>query len=776
MKILESQSELHCSGRAGPARRIMLSLLVPAFAVSAGLSISTLAVAQAEDEVEDGMVLEEVIVTATRRELNLQKTAISIQAITESDLRAIGAVDLDEIVAFVPGLVKTGEDYTIRGLRSQLGNRNGSTGTTSRYLDEVPIEHNFRLFDMARVEVLKGPQGSWYGAGAMGGVIRMVTNKPNSREFYGIVDLDYSSTSGSGSDNYELNAAINMPLVEDKLAVRAVLYQQDYDGFIDDIRLGINDINAEKVTGGRFALRWDVTDTLAITATYLREEVEAFGNSDFEDLNLGPYQTAGYFEAKSNTDVGVGNLLLDWDLGWSNLVLSLTKTKEENTGREDITSFINGAFGLPDPPSGGFATVYQLDDITKENDVAELRLVSSMDSAWDWVVGAFYQDSEFTFADTSVFVTEVDPDNPAIGIRVGDLSGFDDPDMLLDQRAILGTERETAVFGELSYHFTDKLYVTGGIRYLDVEQRNQTFVVSTLFGFPPGVGDPLDLVAVDHSDYYTKFRVAYEFTEDVGVFFIRSEGFRRGGFNLASAIGASFGIPNIPEAYNSDEVTNWELGLHSQWLDNTLLLNGAVYYMDWTDIRVNVARPSGINYTTNGPAADIYGLELELQYNPIENFDIFATAALTSAELSAEEVDPVLEEIGVPYPQNLTLAPKGEDLPGIPKQTYSLTLNYRIPELIGTFAGYARLDTVYTSGTYNTYEQGPFSQLRVRMDAYTIMNLRLGLVKESWNVSVYVKNLTDTRADLFIDQASLGPQRALRNRPRTIGLNLRKTF
>jgi len=617
MQILETQSELQCPGLTLAVRGNMLSLVISIFTVSAGLWVSTPAIAQAEDDSEDGMVLEEVMVTATRRELDLQKTAISIQAITEANLQAIGAVDLDDIVAFVPGLVKTGTDYTIRGLRSQLGNRNGSTGTTSRYLDEVPIEHNFRLFDMARVEVLKGPQGSLYGAGAMGGVIRMVTNKPNSQEFSGAVDLDYSSTSGSGSDNYELNGVVNMPLAQDKLALRAVLYQQDYDGYIDDVRLGIDDINTKKVTGGRLALRWDVSDQLSITGTYLHEEVESFGFSDFEDLNLEPYQTAGFLKANEDIKVDVSNLLVDWDLGWSNLVLSLTHTKDKKTANDDITQFINGAFGLPDPPNGGFATVYQLDNITKNDDVVEVRLVSSLDSAWDWVAGAFYQDSDLSFVDTSIFVTEVDPDNPAIGIRVGDLDGFDNRDQMVEQRVVLGSEREKAVFGELSYHFTDKLSVTGGIRYLDVQQRNQTVVIGTIFGFPRGLGDPLDMVDVNHNDYYTKLRVAYQFTEDLGAFFIRSEGFRRGGFNLASAIGDSLGIPNIPAAYNSDEVTNWEIGFHSQWLDDTLQLNGASYYIDWADIRVNVADPSGINFTTNGPAADIYGFELELQYSPV---------------------------------------------------------------------------------------------------------------------------------------------------------------
>jgi outer membrane receptor protein involved in Fe transport len=206
-------------------------------------------------------------------------------------------------------------------------------------------------------------------------------------------------------------------------------------------------------------------------------------------------------------------------------------------------------------------------------------------------------------------------------------------------------------------------------------------------------------------------------------------------------------------------------------------LNGALYYIDWTDIRVGANDPSGLNFTANGPGADIYGLELEMYYGPTENFGITATAALTSTELSEEDVDPVLEGLGVPYPDNLTLAPKGEELPGIPERTFSLTMNYNVPNLFGTFDGYGRLDSTYTSGSYNTYAQGQFSFGRARMDAYAITSLRLGVANDrGLDVSLYVKNLADERADLFIDQGSTGPQSVLRNRPRTIGLNVRKHF
>ena len=216
--------------------------------------------------------------------------------------------------------------------------------------------------------------------------------------------------------------------------------------------------------------------------------------------------------------------------------------------------------------------------------------------------------------------------------------------------------------------------------------------------------------------------------------------------------------------------------MHSTWQDSRLILNGSLYYIDWTDIRVGALHPSGVNFTTNGPSADVYGLEAELSYRITENLDVAATLALTSTELSSESVDSVLEGRGVPYPDNLTLAPRGEDLPGIPDETFSLTFNYYMPKLVSDFDGYARFDATYTSETYNTYEQGQFSFGRTKMDAYTLANLRFGLTRDDWDVSLYIKNLFDERADLFIDQGSFGPQNVRRNRPRTVGVNIRKFF
>lgn len=773
MKKIYSEQTQTGAAAFEPRGRLAVTLISAAVSACACLS-SSIAMAQASTG-SNALALDEITVTATRRETNLQDTALTIQAIRETDLLNIGATELEDLVGLVPGLNITGPDLTIRGLRSSLDERSGTISTTSLYLDETPLDHRFRIFDVARVEILKGPQGTLYGAGAMGGTIRMVTNKPDHSAFYSEVDVDYSSTSGSSDDNHEVNAVVNVPLVEDRLAVRAVAYQHDYAGFTDDVRLDIRDFDTEEVTGGRIALRWDITDTASVTATYLTEDVER-GGASFEMVGLQPLQNDRFFDDVRDETWDVFNLLVDWDLEWANLTVTMTRSENEVDEVLDSTRFINGAFGLPDPPNGGFLNATQLQDFDDEIDVGEVRLVSNLEGKWSWVVGAFYQKLD-QVGDTSIFVTEVDPDNPAIGVRVGDIDGFANRDQLVDQRALFESEREVAGFGELTYDFNDKFSATAGIRYLDVEQSTQFFLLSTLFGFPAGTGDPLDPISVSHGDYYTKFRLAYRATDDLLFYFIRSEGFRRGGFNIGAAFGNALGIPNIPDRFDSDEVTNWELGMHSAWLDNRLILNTALYYIDWSDIRVGALDPSGLNFTTNGPSADVYGLEAELSYLVSENFDVAATLALTSAELSSETVDEALDGLGVPYPDNLTLAPEGEKLPGIPEETFSLTFNYRIPELISRFDGYVRLDGTYTSATYNTYEQGQFSFGRTKMDAYTLVNLRAGIAGGGgWDLSVYARNLFDERADLFIDQAAFGPQQIRRNRPRTVGVNIRKSF
>ncbi len=711
--------------------------------------------------------IEEVIVSATRRDVSLQDTSISIQAVNEDMLQKLGAVDIDGMVYQVPGLIKTGVDYTIRGLSSQLDNGNGDS-TVSRYLDETPINHDFRLFDVSRVEVLRGPQGSLYGAGALGGTIRIVTNQPDSSEFYGKVDTEYSFTEQGGANN-EFNAAINIPLVKDQLALRLVGYRHDYEGFIDNSTLGINNINSEDIVGGRAALRWDVNPDLSVTVSYLFEEIEQ-GGSDSEIFGLDGLDQFRLIKEASDNDVQLGNLLVNLDLGQVKMVFSGSYDKSKTTSDTDVTAILNPNF-IEGIGGSGFQKIVQSADEKSWGKTAELRFISDFDdSAWQWIVGGFYSE-DGDKATEPVFVTEFDPDSPYLGDFVGVLSGLSDPNMLLDQR-IRSDEREAAGFGELSYQLTEQLAVTAGFRYLDIKQRSDAFADAALFN---SFGS-LPRINANHNDYYTKYKLTYTPDDDKLFYFTRSEGFRRGGFNASSAIGLTFGVANIPVQFDSDLVTNWELGWHTSWLENRLIFNGALYVIDWEDIRVDVTHPSGLTFTDNGPQAESRGIELELHVLPMEYLDIFFTAAYTDTELTKEQIDTVLEDDDVPYPDNLTLAPKGEALPGIPQQNYSLSIDYTMPALIGSFDAYTRVDISYTGSSYNTYRRGPFSHLREKMDDYILTNLRLGIENNKWDVALYVENLDNVRADLYIDQFAVGNQNAYRNRPRTIGINVRAEF
>ncbi|NIB38069.1 TonB-dependent receptor [Pseudomaricurvus alkylphenolicus] len=736
----------------------------------AGLTLGSGGVwAENADESLDESIfkLEEIEVTATRRVTSLQETAASIQVVNEDMIKRLGAVDLDGIVEQVPGLIKTGTGYTIRGLSSQLESSRGGSSTVSRYLDEIPLDHDFRLFDIARVEVLRGPQGTLYGAGAMGGTVRLVTNQPDTERFSAKLDTKYSVTSGDG-DNNEINAMVNLPLVENTLALRAVAYRHDYDGFIDDLGLGIEKINDEKVNGGRLSLLWTPNDVLDIQATYMHESIDRGDYQDAETHGLDDYQQTTDIRQVQDLEVNLANLLVNWDLGFANLVYSGSYVEQKVNMTDDASAVLNAELGYV------FKSVYQEnDDAWNRSQVSELRLVSDTEGDFEWTVGVFYQELNGG-GDTSIFVEEIDPDNPGLGDRVGNINGLSHPDMLVEQYTMNDSVREIAGFGELTYYFHDELYVTGGVRYLDIKQRFQMYLDSAIFGLE-GLG-PLVPEKSDHNNYYTKLKVAYEPSNDALFYFAVAEGFRRGGYN-SIGVAAAFGVHNMPTQFESDLVTNWEIGAHTSWLNDRLIVNGAIYLIDWEDIRVDVNDSSGFGYTANGPSAETKGVELEFHYRVNEHLDVMASAAYTDAKLTAEEVDPVLRDLaGIPYPDHLTLAPKGERLPGIPKHNYSVAVNYVVPSVVAAFDGYLNLDVSYTGESYNTYEQGQFSFLRRKMDSYVLTNLRLGFQDDSWDIALYANNLTNEKADIFLDQAASGRQVNYRNRPRTIGLNISKSF
>ncbi len=722
--------------------------------------------------------IEEIVITATRRETSLQDTALTIQAIDEEILEDLGATSIDDFASFVPGLNRIGTNFVIRGLSSVAAGGRANSNTTSRYLDEIPIDHDFHLFDVQRIEVLKGPQGTLYGAGAMGGAIRIVTHQPDFEELEGRVAAKLSST-GDGGQNYEVNAMINVPLVENTLAARIVAYDTDDEGYIDNVGLGVDDINDRQKSGVRAALRWDTTDDLSITASYLYEKAEQGTRNNASNVGYGELESFSLIEGGQERVVSVANLLVNLDLGWATLTSNTANTKNKFlVPATDATALLNPAIGgLLSLFSGGaivnsdpYAVLYQ--DFSNDEATSltqELRLVSQHDGPFEWVVGGFYRKDDLGPNNILIYADEKDPDNPVfLGFEAGGFTGFglnpgfvpfDDPRLFFDASQLKGDETEKALFGELTFHLSEQFYATVGARYLDVKQEYESSTKSSLLL----LNNPSDVFGTDQSETYFKGLLGYKPTDDVLVYLNWAEGFRRGGANPSAsvALGATQNI-NVPESYTSDTVDSMELGAHTAWFDNRLILNGSIYRQTWEDIRVDVR--SGVNYTTNGAEAVIKGLELELQAQPMTGLNLL---------LTANYIDPELTE------GSTALADKGQRLPAQPEYTYSLSASYDMPDLVAGFDGYIRVDSSYTGASYNTFASGPASitRLRTKMDSFTLTNLRLGLNKgKDIDVSLFVENLTDKRAELFVDQASFGRQVIERNRPRTIGIDFSKSF
>ncbi|HKU13496.1 MAG TPA: TonB-dependent receptor [Steroidobacteraceae bacterium] len=746
------------------------------------LSVLALTPAAAADL--DGGI-EEIVVTATKRELSVQDVPVAMQAFTAATLENMGADQVDGYYRMVPNFAVVdrgagGKLYSIRGISTGLVTQGAST--VGVYIDEMPIsaagfQPDPRLFDIERVEVLRGPQGTLYGEGSIGGTVRMITPRPDPAAFDGKADVSWQTTA-DGDPGYKLNAMLNLPLVDDVLALRVSGLYHDLGGYIDRIAMpdgvtldvgsllglppgvipllgtgplpGKKDINGEVSSSGRASLLWNASERLTLEASFMTQRLDADGRN----TSVGGVAGVGELESnfvqaeKVTDDFDLGNLTISYDLGWARLFSSTSKyerTRDVTADTNDLGEAIFPTAKLPG--SGTFTT--ELQDMTSE----ELRLSSTGDGPLSWIAGYFYVDKDNGFEqiivdDYDVFVGFMQ----ILGLPVTNAR------QLLDQT---GRQEETqhAFFGELTYAFTEKLSATVGLRYFDIEQRD-TLVNNDInilgLGLTDGVSE------TGESDSVMKFNVNYRASDDVLLWATASQGFRIGGTNTTP------GIPDANRTYGSDTLWNYEVGARTSWYENRLVLNSALYYIDWSDIQL--ALPLGTAFgTINAGQARIIGAELELQARPAAGLDLSLTAGYNDGELTEDTP-------GAPAGPNPGF--KGDRLPGVPRLNLAAGAQYTFPLASGGLDGFGRVDYSYTGDsttTFNDLSTANGLPSHFNPDAYGLLNLRLGVQNERWTVALFVDNATDERAELLIDNASV-THRITRNRPRTFGMNVRFDF
>ena len=691
--------------------------------------------AQDTQNSQGSAALEEVIVTATKRDMPIHDVPFSVTALSGDYLLAIDAVSFTDFTRQVPGLNlsspgRAGQKaVNIRGI-TPLGNGDNEFATVGFYIDDTPISDagsipDFALFDVNRVEVLRGPQGTLFGEGSLGGTIRIVSNKPDPAHFAGKGDASISHTR-KGSMNYRFTGMLNMPIIDDELAVRLVGGYIDDGGFIDNLTTGSSDVNDSDSRYVRAALGYTPNEKLNIQASFTYQATDG-GEAAHDQTNTPDLTFTRAIDGDYSDDTSLANLTIDYDFGSARFT-SATSYFDRDFSRTFDDPYTAAAasalFGFTVP------SVIFVDGGPTHTFTQEFRLASTHDGPLTWLLGLYYRDRDHKI------------EAPVTIPLVGDLLVFD-----LNQNL---TRKHKAIFGEITYDITSKLHLTGGFRVFKEKITGNTTVFQ--LGLPTIVLSPKN----DESDAVYKGSVSYDLSENVMTYFTYSEGFRPGGLNVRLF------APTIPATYASDSVKNYEIGAKTTWLDNRITANAAIYRIDWSDVQLADFSGGPANFTTNAGKARIDGGELEVNASLLEGLMLGANFGYADTEFKNAVISSFT---------GAQLTSAGEPLPFAPKTSYNLFLDYTFPLGFGNLSGYSRVDYAYVDKRRTDLGlTGTTSSI----DGFGTLDLRAGVRKDNWSVTLFLTNATDKRGALNLtDPIYIG---VYRNQPRTFGLSMQAYF
>jgi outer membrane receptor protein involved in Fe transport len=797
-----------------PKRRNVTVRMKPVAAAVAAAVGTLPGLLVAQDSREAVPMLEEIVVTATRRAASVQDIPINISAFAGEELEQQRIDNLREFARWVPGLTvvdqgrRAASPMMIRGLNVNSldsaetpGNNSGDTVAT--YYGEIPIYVDLKLIDVDRVEVLRGPQGTLFGAGSLGGAVRYIPKKPDTEQFtFDIHGRVYAIEHGDGS-NFDGDLVINAP-ISDKFAFRGLISYQDDGGFIDYTYLvdspGFTnpedpallhtkeDANTFEQTTARLALLWDITDKVETTVSYYVQDEDSGGRqvNHQDSLGTGEYVAAHRVLEPNNRKNQIFNLDIIADFGFAELTSATGYTKYEQSGQRDQTDLLL-LFGYPYSDFPEF-TAFTAEDEDNKIFTQEFRLVSQGDGPWDWIGGFFYSDADLSLTSTE-FNPGISDCNPCLpmGLLPPSITLTDDVEFF---QAVQRDLKELAIYGEVGYQFTDQWQATIGARYFDIEDtHNQGFafpLFDILFDGAPQ-GQPVSSYfnstsfTADIDDTIFKFNTSYDFTGDLMAYFTISEGFRNGGSNAiedcAGAGGANFacGTPN-QLSYDPDTVVNYELGLKSSWLDGAMTFNGSLFYIDWKEIQLSDRSFGGaIPITVNGNDAESKGVEASFNWLITDKWQVRAGYSYTNAELSEDA------------PLVAGGSSKGDRLPGSPEHQGSLLISFLQPlrsnlDLMIDYGLTTQSDMYTTPGVGS----GCCRNDGEALPGFTLHNASVSLSGDRWSAMLYANNMFDKYAETGVRPdstltGSAGPTQDFTLRryfkymvtPRTIGLDFR---
>lgn len=703
-------------------------------------ALSLMAVpAQAQTQPASDVVTNEIVVTATRRNESIQKVPISITALSEAAIQRSGADSFADYTKTIPGLVynENGANsgtFAIRGIST--GTLAGNTQSpVAVYYDDLPTLDTYlplgtpdlRLFDVERVEVLRGPQGTLFGSGALGGAIRIITNKPVMNEFAGKAEGTVEATDG-GRPSFGANLAVNVPLVTDKLAARVVGYYRRDGGWVDNVATGRDNVNKQDSYSVRGLLRFVPSEALTITAnvSYQRDKPK---DSAYVTYGNAGYTYTGATPQFVTNKSFVANLVGDLDLGSAKLTSSTTYAKRTNDSVRDFTPVITAVYGLTAPSPG-------LDAITTKSLAQELRLASTTDGPFQWLLGGFYLRNK----------QHIDENIATPGF--GAAFGYPTDQSLFGFYNVKSIEK--ALFGELSYNITEKLKATAGVRLV----WNHVTLFSQADGDLNGGLSVLDRSSKDDA-VTPKFALSYQATRDVLLYAQAAKGYRVGQNNLTPLNDPTSGLP-IPPNYKSDSLWNYEGGIKSTILGGRVTANASVYYIDWKNIQLKTLSATGFSYVGNAGTAESYGAELELHGKVTSALELGTAVSFNHNKLKTVATG--------------AAATVGDRLPGTPRFAISNFAQYTY-DLGDGSAVYLRVAHQYSGMAYSDFRNATALQF----GDYNRFDARLGWRNDRFELVGFVDNITNQDSFTNAVRLSNGPA-AIRMRPRTFGLTARTQF
>jgi iron complex outermembrane receptor protein len=686
--------------------------------------------------------VEEVIVTAQKRSERLQDVPVPVTALNGESLVTSNQLRIQDFADSVPGF--TASPSPSAGGQQQLAVRGISTGfntnpTVGITVDDVPYGASTNLVgnsvpdidpnDLARIEVLRGPQGTLYGASSMGGLLKFVTVDPSTEGVSARLEGGLHSVRNGNDLGYNVRGSINLPLGENA-AIRASAFTRRDAGYIDNPVRGIDGVNESRVNGGRVGLLWKLNDAVSLKLSALVQETKGDGASE---VNLQP----GLADLQQNYLPGIGaynrkaqaySATLNAGIGNADLALISGYNVTDFHDSFDFTYLLGGFFnsGIP---------VFTHNKAKKFTQ--EVRLTTPLGARIDWLVGAFYTDED------TPQVQDVRTLDPVTGVLGGSLLGLNVPTKY----------EEYAAFTDFTFKVTDRFDVQVGGRQSEIRHS----LSETQTG--PLAGAPIPKTTSDASAFTYLLTPRLRLSPDLMLYARFASGYRAGGPNGNPD-------PTVPRSYDPDKTQNYEFGLKGDFLDRLVTVDASLYYIDWKDLQLNLVSPNNAQtYTTNGSRAESKGVELSLTSRPISGLALGAWVTYGDAKLS-EDVPAGSAIFGF----------DGDRLPYASRVSGKLSLDQDFPLANGLRATLGATVS-YVGERFGTFIGAPLTPAdRQRYPAYARTDLRAGMRFSNWNANLFVNNLTDRRGLVGGGEGTFPPFAFTYIQPRTVGLVVSTTF